>query len=300
MKDIDVRLVKAFAAVAEERSFTQAASRLHVAQPWLSVQIRKLEEQLGYRLFERNRNRAVELTTAGEALLPMARIFLVATERFVADASQIREEKRIRLRLGAPDFTAEMPSRTAIVDGFVGAHPDIHLEINNAWTVDLLQALREGRLDVAITVGPHIDTALEAMVVARHRFAFLVQASDFPVVPPSLPLSAFAGRTVAVFRRSVNPSFHDSVVPKIEAAGIGVRHLTESGAIATIHAAEHGRGIALIADYIPSRMLPPTVAKIEIEDPDLGFALNIVRRPQDRNPAVSAFWHHAQTVLRIS
>lgn len=297
MKDIDVRLVRAFTAVAEERSFTQAASRLHVAQPWLSVQIRNLEEQLGYRLFERNRNRAVALTASGEALLPIARAMLVATERFMADASQISEEKHTRLRLGAPDFTAEMPSRTALIDSFAAEHPDVSLEIHNAWTVDLLQDLRDGRLDVAITVGPHIDTALEAMVVARHRFAFLVQASDYPVIPASLPLSAFEGRTVAVFRRSVNPPFHDSVVPKIQAAGIEVSHLTESGTIATIRSTEDKRGIALIADYIPARMLPPTLAKIELDDPELGFALNIVRRQQDRSPAVSAFWQHARKSL---
>lgn len=299
MNEIDVRLVKAFVAVADERSFTQAASRLRVAQPWLSVQIRKLEDRLGYRLFERNRNRAVELTACAEALLPKARDLLIASERFAADARQIRAENRTRLRLGAPDFTAEMPIRAAIVDGFAAQNPAIQMEVSNAWTVDLLQSLRDGRLDVAITVGPHVDPALEAVVVARHRFAFLVQARDFPEAPPSLPLAAFAGSAVAVFRRSVNAPFHDSVVPRIEAAGISVTHLTESGAIATIHAAEHSGGMALIADYIPARMLPRSLLKIDIEDAELCFALNVVRRAEDRNAAVGAFWRHARSIAKF-
>lgn len=296
MNDLDVRLVKAFVAVADERSFTQAASKLCVAQPWLSVQIRKLEEQLGYRLFERNRNRAVELTNDAEYLLDKARHLLVASERFAADARQIREDKGVRLRLGAPDFTAEMPTRNAIIDSFTGEFPDIQLQINNSWTVELLQALREGRIDAAMTVGPHVDTTLEALVVAHHRFAFLVQAEDYPDPPASLPLEAFAGRTVSVFRRSVNVSFHDTVVPPIEAAGISVNHLSESGALATIHAAERSRGMALIAEYIPHRMLPPTLAKIAIEDKELDFPLNVVRRTGDRNTAVSAFWRHAKAI----
>ena len=56
MTGLDVRLVRSFVAVADERSFTRVAERLNIAQPWLSVQVRKLEEQLGFRLFERNRN----------------------------------------------------------------------------------------------------------------------------------------------------------------------------------------------------------------------------------------------------
>ncbi len=299
MRDFDVRLVKAFVAVADELSFTRAAEILNIAQPWLSVQIRKFEDQLGYRLFSRNRNRAVELTSFAHALLPEARKYLAASDLFANAALIIPSKHQHSLRLGAPDFTAEMPVRTAIVDGFLTRRPDIDMEISNAWTVDLLQALGEGRLDVVITVGPPVDVRFESMVVAWHKFAFLAHARHFPEAPKSLPLSAFAGGTVAVFRRSVNPPFHDSIVPHIKSAGINVTHLTESGAIATIHDAERSGGMALAADYIPLRMLPASLIKIEIDEPGLGFGLNVVRRADDRNEAVQAFWDHAREVALV-
>ena len=68
---MNVRLAILFAAVAEERSFTRAAARLNIAQPWLSAQVRKFEEQLGFTLFDRGKG-GIELTPQGEQLLPVA------------------------------------------------------------------------------------------------------------------------------------------------------------------------------------------------------------------------------------
>ena len=68
---MNVRLAILFAAVAEERSFTRAAARLNIAQPWLSAQVRKFEEQLGFTLFDRGKG-GIELTPQGEQLRPPA------------------------------------------------------------------------------------------------------------------------------------------------------------------------------------------------------------------------------------
>ena len=293
MSELDARLVRSFVAVVDERSFTRAAERLHVAQPWLSVQIRKFEDQVGFRLFERNRNQAVMLSPDAEALLPAAREYLVAVERMTDRARRIRDQQKSALRIGAPDFSAEMPMRAAIVDGFIAAHPSIDLEVSNAWTVELLKRLREGELDIAFTVGPHVEPCTEAMIIARYRLSVLGRAQDFQGVAGPLPLTALAGREVAIFRRTVNAAFHDSIAPVLEAAGVRVAHLSESGLPAILHNCQRTGMISIIGDYTAASSLPEPLVKIALDAPALSFNLNIVRRAGDRSPAIAAFWTHA-------
>ena len=93
MEDPELRLLKYFAAVAEERHFGRAAERLHLAQPPLSQQIRKLEHQLGVELIDRSR-RPIELTDAGDALYKEATLALAHGERAFAAARRAARSPR--------------------------------------------------------------------------------------------------------------------------------------------------------------------------------------------------------------
>lgn len=97
--DVHLRNLRYFVAVAEELHFTRAAERLHVSQPALSKQIRQLERELAFRLFRRDRRR-VELTGAGEALLPAARQLLSAWETSLDEAAKLASEEGKVLRVG--------------------------------------------------------------------------------------------------------------------------------------------------------------------------------------------------------
>src|ERR671914_584475 len=85
--DVEIRHLRSFVAVAEERNFTRAAERLHLAQPALSAQIRQLEQRMGVQLLERT-TRKVDLTPAGEALLEGARTLLDGVE---AGAQEVQD-----------------------------------------------------------------------------------------------------------------------------------------------------------------------------------------------------------------
>jgi DNA-binding transcriptional LysR family regulator len=293
MNELDVRLVRSFVAVADELSFTRAAERLHVAQPWLSVQIRKLEEQIGFRLFERNRNQGVVPSPEAEALLPVARDYLAAAERVAGSARRILQNAATMLRMGAPDFSAEMPMRIGLVESFLAEHPAFEIEISNAWTVELLKRLRDRDLDVAFTVGPHLDAYTEAVVLTRYRLALLTRAADFAEADRAMPLAALAGRRVAIFRRNVNAPFHDSIAPVLEAAGIEVDYLSESGLTAIVHNTQRTGALALVGDYMVPNLLPDALKVLSLDEPALSFNLNLVRRLGDRSPPVAALWAHA-------
>src|SRR5690348_13786257 len=96
---MELRHLRYFVAVAEELHFRRAAERLHVAQPAVSEQVRKLEDELGVRLLERTQ-RSVSLTDAGAAMLEEARRVLHQAERAIAVARNARDIAGTRLRVG--------------------------------------------------------------------------------------------------------------------------------------------------------------------------------------------------------
>src|SRR5688500_18703570 len=96
---MELRQLAYFVAVVDEAHFTRAAERLHIAQPAVSQQIRRLEEELGERLLHRDR-RTVTLTAAGEALLPHARAALAQVEHGRAAIAELRGLVTGHLRIG--------------------------------------------------------------------------------------------------------------------------------------------------------------------------------------------------------
>src|SRR3982751_6322411 len=153
---MELRHLRYFVAVAEELNFGRAADRLRIAQPPLSRQIRDLERELGTALFERV-PRGVELTAAGRAFLPEARLTLAQAERAQRTAQRAARGEIGRLRVGFVEvaiYSGVLPE----VLGFFRMHlPDIGLSLFEMDALQQAEAFREGRIDLGILHSPPPD-----------------------------------------------------------------------------------------------------------------------------------------------
>lgn len=159
--------LRCFLAVAEQRHFTHAARELGLAQPSVSSQVRRLESELGSELFHRMKGN-VTLTPAGEALLPFARRILADVD---AASSELREsgaQVRGRLSIGAtPSLAATLVP--PVLARFHAAYPAVDLALREAGSGDLVAALEEGALDVALVILPVRHDVLETQPLLREE-----------------------------------------------------------------------------------------------------------------------------------
>jgi DNA-binding transcriptional LysR family regulator len=138
--------------VAEERRFTRAAARLHVAQPSVSSAISALEQELGAPLFHRARSEVV-LTGAGEAFLPWARQVLADCDAGAAAVRDLMGLRRGRLSIGAtPSLTTNLLPQ--VLADFHSQHPGLELTVHEAGSQDLVRRLEEGEIDLAVVILP--------------------------------------------------------------------------------------------------------------------------------------------------
>lgn len=154
--NLEIDLLRAFVTVVEAGGFTRAAAILGRTQPAVSLQIRRLEDQLRSPLFVRG-GRGVGLTTEGAALLPQARRLLRLNDEILATLGEGDLEGEVRF--GAPEdiATIHLP---AILGAFARSHPRIRLSVTCDYTANLLDQLSRGMLDLALIkrepVGPEL------------------------------------------------------------------------------------------------------------------------------------------------
>src|SRR6202166_2979949 len=143
-RDIELRHLRYFVAVAEELHFGRAAERLHLAQPPLSQQIRKLEELLGYPLFIRT-SRSVSLTTAGEALLERARRTLRNVQRDIDEIRSVGGGEVGSLNVGFIG-SAMLTTLPQIFRTYREVYPRVHLRLSESFTSLVMDGLQNGTL----------------------------------------------------------------------------------------------------------------------------------------------------------
>ncbi|GAB5602769.1 hydrogen peroxide-inducible genes activator [Thermus sp. FJN-A] len=165
-------------ALAEEGSFTRAAERVYLTQPALSVQIRKLEEALGVRLFDRSRG---ELTEVGRAVVAQARKVLEEVERLKALAQGEEGGFQGPFRIGViPTLAPYLLPR--LLPGFAGRYPGLELVVREELTPAILRGLLDGSLDAGLVATPEEEAGLRGIPLFEEAFLAYV-SPHHPLYP---------------------------------------------------------------------------------------------------------------------
>lgn len=171
---MELRVLRYFVAVAEERHIGRAAARLHMTQPPLSRAMHRLETDLGATLLDRTPN-GVELTEAGRTLYEDARSLLEQADRVEARARSTAGHAT--LAIGSLADTAELLGGR-IVSAFREHHPTVSVRIHEADLGDPSAGLRAGLVDVALTRLPFEDTGLRSHVLHTEPVGLVVRDDD--------------------------------------------------------------------------------------------------------------------------
>lgn len=196
---MELRQLEHFVTVAEERHFTRAAELLQISQSGLSASIRSLEQELGTSLFIRS-TRRVELTTAGQALLADS-VRTLASAAAARDAvAAVRGLQRGRLTVGAEPClgSVDLPAELA---AFRTANPGVEVRLRQTGSVELVDAVAGGQVDVALVVDTgHTPAGVRLRRLSTQQLLVLCHPDHRFAGEDSLPIESLRDETMIGFQ----------------------------------------------------------------------------------------------------
>ena len=291
---IELRHLRYFMAVAEELHFGRAAKRLHIAQPPLSQQIRRLEEMVGHPLLLRT-SRAVKLTEPGAALLERAKRTLHRMSEDLAFTRRVGLGQTGSLRVGfiGSGMQTQLP---AVLGEYRRRYPDVELRLQETHTSQLIESIRDGSVDVGflrdggpiddLTVTPLVEERFIAIVPRRHRLA---RASAVRVIQlKDEPFVFFQIR----WTHGLEP--HHGPVRR---AGVSRQNRARSSALGDRGKPGWGRAGTDHRSSLYSHVAGPTVACRPLVSHGR-TSVELAHRSDDNNPVITAFSMLARTLFR--
>lgn len=285
---MELSALRTFVAVAEWSSFSRAAQALHIAQPAVSQQIKRLERQLGAPLFDRS-TRRVTLTAAGQALLPKARAILGDVEQAETAVLLAAAGRSGRVRVGFVG-TATYDLLPAVVRAVGVELPEIDLEVyGEQLGPALTDALAAGQLDIAVTRNPLAGVADSAGITLhplRHEELIAAVPSDHAMVQSAtVTLASLADETFITHPSGHHSVMYDAVISACREVGFTPRDIIEVRETATlITFVAAGMGVALVPQPVTSL----SVRGVEYRTlSDVSYPTQLVMAYRKGSPAVA-------------
>ena len=285
---MELRQIRSFLSIAETLHFGRTAEMIHISQPALSLQIRALEDEIGVRLFERNR-RKTALTAAGVAFREDATGALLRLDQAVHKAKLAANGKLGILRIGFIS-TAGNEIVPTIVRQFRERNAEVEFSLRNILTMDQIRMLEAGSLDIGflrLPIGGHSD--LEVVTVHREPFVLVVPSSHKLAKKKRVRLHELSDQDFVMYERTYAPGFHDLISGMLRDAGIIPKVRQTAGGMPTlISLVDSDTGVAIL----PASTVKHSVASVvacEIADKIPMSEIGIAVRKGNRAPVVDNF-----------
>lgn len=235
-----------FLAVARHLHFTRAAEELHVAQPSVSQQIRKLEDELGAPLFHRMK-RGVALTPAGETLLPWARRALADVEQARAEVQELAGLRRGRLAVGAtPSVSTTLLPRALAL--FHAEHPGVSLTLREAGSGNLIRHLEQGELDLAVIIRRR-HPALQTIPFLEEELVLAVPPAHELAERDSVEIGELRDVPLVMFREGYD--LREATLAACRRAGFEPRMVLDGGEMdSVLRLVAAGLGVAVVPSMV--------------------------------------------------
>lgn len=281
---MELRQLRYFAAVARHLHFGAAAAELHMAQPPLSQQIRKLEDELGIELFTRT-SRKVELTEHGELLLAAAQSTLREADGVRELADGLRRGSAGRLRIGVVASVLNW-GLAPILREFRRRNPEVQVTATQMPVGDQIDALAENRLDIGFTLGQLRYDFLHVQVLSVEPLVVVLPSDHPEAAQERVDLRRLSDQPFLTWRAPFGPHLDDFIIRACTEAGFSPR-LTVMGAqiqtIAHLVAAGYGVGVMLGCDRV---MATPGAVFRDLLPPVPTTVLSAVTSRRSRNPII--------------
>ena len=289
-----IGMLRTLVTIADESSLTRAAERLNTSQPWVSEQLRQMEETLDLALVRRTRGKFLNLTPAGEAAVVIARRVVEAFDQGNRELDARRAGERKKLVVGAETITMEMSERNLLLIEFMETYPQIELVVENASNSDLFLGLRGGRFDLILALCPAPSPDFEVLELYGYEIkAFLPQ--DLASRPPFDTMEELSDTTVLTLPDSYHPEFLTGLREASAPARLQWRLCPETNFEAMLRNAIYTGTPALMPDL--SHCFPELMAKMTVRplgiSPPMVASWALMRLPGYQRRASEAFWNLA-------
>jgi DNA-binding transcriptional LysR family regulator len=297
---MELRHLRYFVVVGEEQHYGRASRRLRVAQPALSRQIQDLEEEVGFKLFDRL-PRGVKLSVAGKLFLEDARRILQAVSEATARAAHVARGQSGTLRVG---FTENASWHGVVPDSFRlfrEQQPDAELQLQPAASLEQLDAIRSGRLDAGFAnFTPKADPELDQLAVAVHHLELAVPKRHPLTQLKKLRLRELTDAPFIWFPRRASPAFYDRLMHECHRGGLTSPRIVQEGLneATILSLVSTGLGVGWVLGSARWRC-PETVAILPVVDLNVPLRLTLAWRRDNTSPLLARFIGEVQRLPEV-
>lgn len=286
---MELRHLRYFLSIAENKGFVKASACLRVAQPALSRQIHDLERELGVRLFERSK-RGVTLTFPGACFLEDVQRLFTLLEEAQARALRAQNGYSGALSIGLVESFAWNEIITQALQNFQHQCPGVALNIALISSPEQLAAIRDERLSAGFLFDRNPeDETLQGIEVLTTRAVLAVPSNSPYVTKPPKRLADLADEDFVFIQRAGNPLYYDRVIHACHSAGLTPR-IVQSGTndSSNLCLVAAGLGLTIVPAAIESRK-PRNVVLVPVGDLRVESTMELVWRPDCHFPALENF-----------